>query len=252
MRAAPLGGAGYLQGRITQLVMSLTNAPHRIYLSRHGQSAYNELGKIGGDSGITDEGKEYAKKLAEYAEKVIARSKTDGSVLPARLWTSGLRRTQETAQFISHPTIVYELPEPLGKSEWVQMHPRAWRNLDEIYAGVCDGMTYEEIQEVFPEEFELRKRDKLGYRYPRGESYLDVLHRLEPVVMEMERCKEPLLVIAHQGILRLIYAYFMGLSREEVRGARGAGQRRWRRRGGRGRAAPARRRLTLPPGVPAC
>lgn len=47
------------------------------------------------------------------------------------------------------------------------------RNLDEIYAGVCDGMTYAEIEATFPEEFARRREDKLGYRYPRGESYLD-------------------------------------------------------------------------------
>mmetsp|Transcript_27323 Transcript_27323/g.68992 ORF Transcript_27323/g.68992 Transcript_27323/m.68992 type:complete len:178 (-) Transcript_27323:104-637(-) len=30
----------------------------------------------------------------------------------------------------------------------------------------------------------------------------------------MERCQEPLLIIAHQGILRLIYAYFVGIERD--------------------------------------
>lgn len=29
-----------------------------------------------------------------------------------------------------------------------------WRALDEIYAGVCDGMTYEEIKKNMPEEYE--------------------------------------------------------------------------------------------------
>ena len=55
-------------------------------------------------------------------------------------------------------------------------------NLDEIYAGVCDGMTYKEIESNYPAEFEARKLDKLGYRYPRGESYLDVIQRLDPIV----------------------------------------------------------------------
>merc|ERR1712038_1696057 len=32
----------------------------------------------------------------------------------------------------------------------------------------------------------------------------------------MERTREPLLIIGHQGILRILYAYFMGLSREEA------------------------------------
>jgi broad specificity phosphatase PhoE len=84
--------------------------------------------------------------------------------------------------------------------EWLQMRPRAWHHLDELFAGACDGMTYEEIEEQYPEEFQLRENDKLAYRYPRGESYLDVIARLEPIIMEMERHREPLLIVGHQGI----------------------------------------------------
>ena len=62
------------------------------------------------------------------------------------------------------------------------MSRRELRNLDEIYAGVCDGMTYEEIEANYPEEFALRRENKLGYRYPRGESYLDVISRLDPLI----------------------------------------------------------------------
>lgn len=76
-------------------------------------------------------------------------------------------------------------------------------------------MTYTEIKEAMPEEYTRRKHDKLAYRYPRGESYLDVIARVEPMVMEMERHREPVLIIAHQGILRVISAFYNGLPREE-------------------------------------
>ena len=33
----------------------------------------------------------------------------------------------------------------------------------------------------------MSSRNKLEYRYPLGESYLDVIHRLEPVIVETER-----------------------------------------------------------------
>ena len=36
--------------------------------------------------------------------------------------------------------------------------------------------------------------------YVRGESYLDVIARLEPIIMEMERHREPLLIVGHQGL----------------------------------------------------
>ena len=37
-----------------------------------------------------------------------------------------------------------------------------------------------------------------GYRYPRGESYLDVFQRLDTIVHELERQRDPVLIIAHQ------------------------------------------------------
>ncbi len=76
--------------------------------------------------------------------------------------------------------------------------------------------TYKEIEDLFPDEFQRRQDDKLAYRYPRGESYMDVILRLEPLAHEMERTREPLLIIGHQGIHRILYAYFMGLSREDA------------------------------------
>ena len=35
--------------------------------------------------------------------------------------------------------------------------------------GICEGMTYEEIKEKYPEEYALRDADKYHYRYPGGE-----------------------------------------------------------------------------------
>ena len=46
------------------------------------------------------------------------------------------------------------------------------------------------------------------YRYPRGESYEDLVARLEPVIMELER-QENVLVIGHQAVLRCLLAYFL-------------------------------------------
>ena len=54
------------------------------------------------------------------------------------------------------------------------------------------------MEERFPKEAALRKKDKLSYRYPRGESYLDVIARLEPLVQEIERHRESLLIVGHQ------------------------------------------------------
>lgn len=214
--------SGYKPSRIVQFVSNLHMQPHVFYLTRHGQSEYNVLHKIGGDSGLSENGDRFARDLATFCETDVCRDIDElyggprEKVLPARLWTSTLRRTRETAKYIAHPKISIKNDDDDGVVEWVQLRPRHWSNLDEIFAGACDGFTYDEIKKHYPEEYERRQKNKLAYRYPRGESYLDITHRLDPMILEMERHKEPLLVIAHQGVLRLIYAYYMGLPRERA------------------------------------
>ncbi len=215
--------SGYLQLKIVHFIINLRPDVANLYLSRHGQSQFNALGRIGGDSSLSEHGENYAHKLADWVKDVMCVEEQDegGTVKkierPCRLWTSTMKRTKETAQYISsHKFKVQDKVDPSVVHEWVQMRARAWHHLDELFAGQCDGMTYEEIEETYPEEFRRRKTDKLAYRYPRGESYLDVIARLEPMIIEMERHREPLLVVGHQGILRIIYAFYMGLSRAEA------------------------------------
>lgn len=209
---------GYMPSRLVQFLSHLHMEPHIFYFSRHGQSEYNVLGKIGGDSGLSPLGDKYARALATFCETEVTRDPEDGSERPARLWTSTMRRTRDTAGYVSHHkiTIDYDDDDVNHEQEWVQLRPIAWSNLDELFAGLCDGMTYADIEKHYPEEFKRRQDDKLAYRYPRGESYLDMIHRLDTMVHEMERHREPLLIVAHQGILRLLYAYLMGLPREDA------------------------------------
>merc|ERR1711970_1009119 len=83
-----------------------------------------------------------------------------------------------------------------------------WKALNEIDAGVCEELTYEEVAEKYPEEFAARDLNKLTYRYPNGESYEDLVARLEPVIMELER-QGNVVVVGHQAVIRCIMGYFM-------------------------------------------
>lgn len=47
----------------------------------------------------------------------------------------------------------------------------------------------------------------LTFLVPR-QSYEDLVHRLEPVIMELER-QENVLVVCHQAIMRCLLAYFL-------------------------------------------
>lgn len=77
-----------------------------------------------------------------------------------------------------------------------------------VHQGTCEEMTYEQIQAAYPEEFKARDQNKFAYRYPRGESYEDLVVRLEPVMMELER-QGNVLVVSHQAVLRCVLAYFL-------------------------------------------
>lgn len=116
---------------------------------------------------------------------------------PLTVWTSTLKRTIQTARF---------LPADYNQLQW--------KALDELDAGVCDGLTYAEIAEKFPEDFAARDEDKYNYRYRGGESYRDVVIRLEPIIMELER-SENILIVTHQAVIRCIYAYFMSKNQDE-------------------------------------
>ena len=174
---------GYVPARLVFFLINLHIQPRSIWLTRHGESEFNVLGRIGGDSALSRDGLGYAEALGEFFR--------DRHKMPPVVWTSTMRRTTETAEQISGST------------------NRAWRALDEIDAGVCDGLTYAEIADAMPAEFAARAADKFRYRYPRGESYQDVIQRLEPVIFELERERAPVLIIGHQAVLRALYAYMM-------------------------------------------
>lgn len=52
---------------------------------------------------------------------------------------------------------------------------------------------------------------------PPPQSYEDLVQRLEPVIMELER-QENVLVICHQAVMRCLLAYFLDKSAGEVVG----------------------------------
>lgn len=189
---------GYLPTRLTFFLMNLRSLGRKpIFFSRHGQSQFNTVGRLGGDSPLTERGLAYARRLGSWIAASPVVAEKPGGKLP--VWCSCLRRTIQTASEVACRTELVE-----------------WRALNEIDSGTCDGMTYAEIEEKYPHEFRARAEDKLGYRYPEGESYRDLIRRLEPVLFELERMEGPVLVVAHQAVLRCLVGYFINLDVAEL------------------------------------
>uniref|UniRef100_A0A673JY07 6-phosphofructo-2-kinase/fructose-2,6-bisphosphatase 2 n=1 Tax=Sinocyclocheilus rhinocerous TaxID=307959 RepID=A0A673JY07_9TELE len=178
----------YIQSKIVYYLMNIHVQKHSIYLCRHGESQHNVQGCIGGDSELSSRGKEFSKALRGFLE--------NQKIPDLKVWTSQLRRTIQTAEELGVP---YE----------------QWKILNEIDAGICEEMTYEKIKETHPDEYFLRDQDKYHYRYPGGESYQDLVQRLEPVIMELER-QGNVLVICHQAVMRCLLAYFLDKSADDL------------------------------------
>lgn len=123
--------------------MNLHLTPRSIYFTRHGESQYNVEGKIGGDAPLSAQGEKYMQALPKLVQEKIGDTPLTVSFCPLSLrcrrwltpslslggqvWTSTLRRTIQTASGLPYEKLT-------------------WKSLDELDAGVCDGMTYEEIE----------------------------------------------------------------------------------------------------------
>ena len=205
---------GYLRMRVAQFLSVLRPWRHTVYLSRHGESTYNVEKKLGGDPALSRAGEAYARRLGTYAERCIQANPHSGRKTASRLWTSSLQRTELTAAHIPHPDVHRdEVENPTDSMEdtptWKQMRHRVFRNLDEIYAGTFDGMTEQQIAAADSRFGADRKVDKLATRYPHGESYLDIMTRLEPLILELHSYQEPVLIVSHQATLRVLRAYLL-------------------------------------------
>ncbi|XP_049950309.1 6-phosphofructo-2-kinase/fructose-2,6-bisphosphatase-like [Schistocerca serialis cubense] len=179
---------GHLEAKVLMFLSNFRPAPKTFYFSRHGESENNVLGRIGGDADLSPRGRIYAKSLAQHINAL--------HIPNLRVWTSELKRTKQTVEGIGAPV-------------------EHFSELNELDAGVCEGLSYEEMQEKFPQEFAWRDQDKLRYRYPWGESYIDIMNRLETILLELEH-SENILVVSHQAVLRCVLGYFLNKQPEDL------------------------------------
>ena len=76
------GAQGHLKMRMAQFLTTIHTTPHVIFLSRHGQSEYNVLGKIGGNPPLSEFGDTYAERLGKWVPDNVWRQ--DGQLVKVR------------------------------------------------------------------------------------------------------------------------------------------------------------------------
>ncbi|KAL8828332.1 MAG: hypothetical protein Q9191_002650 [Dirinaria sp. TL-2023a] len=222
---------GFLAAQTVYYLLNFNLSPRQIWITRHGESLDNLSGKIGGDSDLSSTGLKYGQTLTRFikhernAWEALQQQKALSTHFPPRpgdttppnpeyssgdsdseknfcVWTSMLKRSIQTAQYFDEEDF-----------EVKQM-----RMLDELNAGAMEGLTYDEIKTKHRDEYEIRRQDKLHYRYPGagGEGYLDIINRLRAVIVEVERMTDHVLLVGHRSVARVLLAYFKGLNRADV------------------------------------
>ena len=114
------------------------------------------------------------------------------------LYSSDLGRAYTTAQFVSHKTGQNILTD---------------KRLRELHLGKFEGLTEEEVEKRFPEEYVYLKNADPGYTYPGGESKeqfsLRVISCLEELMGKHQG--EQIVVITHGGALSRLFRYTLGM-----------------------------------------
>ncbi|WFC99621.1 hypothetical protein MYAM1_002366 [Malassezia yamatoensis] len=217
---------GYLQNRIIFFLMNIHNRERTIYFARAGEALVEHSYKS--DAELSSLGKDYASRLCQFVMALrkdhrairtyspapsqkhrvswlsnsaeLKRSSSDAARSSLQVWCSTRRRSVQTAA-----------PFRLAGCKVVELS-----RLCEMHPGVVDGMSSEEIAARFPDSIEGKARDPYRFRFPRAESYHDLALRLEPIIFELERTQEDVLIVGQSSVLRCLIAYLQGNKPAEI------------------------------------
>lgn len=174
----------------------LTSTVSNLYLVRHGQTHDNLVNRIGGDARLTEEGIRQAKAMAECFQSISAPYIFCGPKI----------RTIQTAQIIR-------------KRQRLDCGVIPLTEFGEIYAGVCESMTYKEIKDSKPEIYQARLQDKYNYIYPGGEGYVSMKERINRGIKKalfLSARAEHIIIVGHQAANRMILSHFLYRREQDV------------------------------------
>ena len=84
--------------------------------------------------------------------------------------------------------------------------------LNPLDKGVLSGLSMEAIKTKDPAFYGKWSQKPFTTRFPGGESYSDLVSRLEPMLVDLEQQTAPVVVISHLSVLQALYCYFTGES----------------------------------------
>jgi broad specificity phosphatase PhoE len=167
----------------------------RVFLARHGQTAYNHEGRFQGQLPVPLDatGREQAGELAELAA---------GHGFEA-LWCSPLLRARETADIVAAT---------------IGLQPREDERLMETDAGDWTDRTFADVQAQAPDAFAAFVSGEPDFAFPGGESFAQQGIRVAAALAGIEEGALPALVVCHGGVIRI--ALFQRAGRSVAMGQR--------------------------------
>lgn len=207
-----------------------------LYLIRHGETEGAESRRYKGsiDVAMSEKGVEQIRKAAVFICDTVKRRNDEAEkgtisesprlpVSHSRLtavYCSPLDRALKSAEIIA---------EPCG------LKPVVVDELRERHFGIWEGMSFDEIREVYPDEFKAWADNPLKYSPIGGESTLGVRDRVvgalnsilngaeerksgraEAKTSGLPDCRTNIAIIAHGGVNRIILCHVMGIPLENI------------------------------------
>lgn len=146
---------------------------------RHGQTAWNEDGRVQGRSDIP---------LSEAGRRLVGRWRLPPQLADFEWITSPLKRAAETASLLTGTDVEHDAR--LIEMDWAEWEGRRLVDLR---------------QELGQAMAELEAKG-LDFRPPGGESPRDVQRRLGSFLAERQRQARPTVAVCHNGVIRALYA----------------------------------------------
>jgi len=160
-----------------------------VYLVRHGATLLSAEDRFAGATGVdlSDEGRKQASRLGERLRDDDIRA----------VYCSPMSRAVETARIVAgHCGLDFQLSD----------------GLREIHHGRWEGLTRQEVETRFAQEYDDWQHDPFTFAPEGGESGVSVLARALPVLREIvvRHAGETVLVVSHKATIRLLLSSVLG------------------------------------------
>lgn len=189
-----------------------------LYLIRHGETEGGEIRRYKGtiDVPLSEIG---IRQMEEIAEYIIQHSSNNNPSIPPispstshdlievgllkTVYCSDLSRAIKSAEIIAEPHSLKPIVVP---------------SLRERNFGIWEGMSFDEIKEMYPREFEAWAGNPLKFSPIGGESTLEVKERVIKALDEIignhnDKC---IAIVAHGGVNRIILCHLLGIPLENI------------------------------------